>query len=163
MVNSRCVFGSSNGIRQFSANISRYQLTKTNSTGVTAVPILTENAPLNRFAICNDSKTLARTKTQKNRVGSDKQANVTSRVTPIPSNADPVSKADNTIKNLPKARRYTNSKTSPVNEQGAQLCPSGINIAAIKIVIKLTTGPNRKSHVVVLLCTVPFCSNRQTS
>src|SRR5207249_1985162 len=75
----------------------------------------------------------------------------------IMPNAGPLwSSAAAAVKNRPKPSRYTSRIRSPVKEIGA--CPpaNGTINTTIPVVTSPTTGPARKTQVVVVLNTDPF-------
>ena len=74
----------------------------------------------------------------------------------MPSNAEPVSRAAEAVKNRPRPSRYASRIKSPVNEIGPLELASGISSTAIPAVTSPTTGPARNTQVVVVLKTEPF-------
>ncbi len=88
--------------------------------------------------------------------GSASALNVTSRLAPIPSKADPVSSAAATVTNRMSPRRYAKSIRSPPNASGAGMPPRGTRLVATATAARPTAGPARNTHVVVRLYVAPL-------
>src|SRR5207244_2034870 len=99
MVSSRWVLGSSNGMREFSASRITNQLATTRTSDAPAV-----NHPADQGASSigqseSERDSLAITRRPKKSAGSASEAKLTSRAAPIPSKAEPVSRAAEAMKN----------------------------------------------------------------
>src|ERR1039457_5360408 len=163
MVSSRCVLGSSTGIRLVSARTKINRLTTTRSNGADTPLHVSEGAELSIVDNVKDDVRLASTINPKNSAGSARQAKVTSRAAPMPSKEEPVSSAANTVKKRPSPNRYANNTRSPMNATGALWYPSGIKQPAMIVVTTATTGPARNSQVVVVLSTTSLRINLKRS
>jgi hypothetical protein len=95
--------------------------------------------------------------------GSASEASVTSRLAPMPSKLDPVSKAATTVTNRITPSTYANATRSPVNARGAGNPPQGTSVVAASADANPTTGPARKTHDVVWLYTAPLRRSRARS
>ena len=95
--------------------------------------------------------------------GSASNANVTSRLAPMPSKLEPVSSAAMTVTNRAKPSRYASTTRSPLKASGAANPPSGTSPVATAAAARPTTGPARKTHDVVRLYTAPLRSRRARS
>src|SRR5712691_7046399 len=106
MVNSRCVFGSSIGIREFSASKTTNNPLATRTSGATGN--IAHDVIAGAFSIGereSDPDNFASTRKARNNAGSEKHANVTPRAAPNPSNDDPVSSAADVVKNRASPNR----------------------------------------------------------
>ncbi len=106
IVSSRCVFGSSNGMRQFSARSDDEQADEDqHERRARALPLAAE--PWCRASSTSESEPERFTSTSSPRksAGSARQENVASRAPPMPSNAEPVSSAAATMKKRASAEQ----------------------------------------------------------
>ena len=151
LVSSRWVAGSSTGTRQVSARVSTKRLPPASSSegaavrhaslsGCPSIPV-SRRSPVAR----------ARTVKQRKSAGSAKAATVTSRLAPMPSKLDPVSSAASTSMNRPSASSPAKATRSPGNCSSALRPSSGRRKPANTVAAVSTTGPKRKSRVVVVL------------
>src|SRR5260370_38655024 len=106
-------------MRAFSANRSTNQLTKTKRSEAPLDCQLEESAPASMALKLSVPERLASTNRPKKSTGSARQARVTSRAAPMPSKAEPVSKAAHAGKNLPKPSNHAQSIKSPAKEHEA--------------------------------------------
>ena len=102
MVSSRWVFGSSNGIRLFSARRTTNQLSRTAASAGVALAQVAAMAGPSMPEREKEPEARASTRRPKNRAGSARQEKVASRALPIPSKAEPVSSAAAMVKNRPR-------------------------------------------------------------
>src|SRR5579872_2148467 len=144
-------------MRQFSTKSTMNQLKSTSTSEAPEVIHFSASIVVPSIsASFNDPDRLARTRNPRNNAGSARQAKVTSRAAPMPSNGEPVSSAAQAVKNRPNPSKYAKSNTSPVNEIGALGPTRGISNPASATVANPTTGPARKIQVVVVLITEPL-------
>ena len=132
------------------------QLRTTSVRGAPAVSQWEPTDPPNMSERAKDSDSFASTSSPMKSAGSARQAKLTSRAAPIPSNADPVSRAEEAVKNRPRPNRYASSTASPTKDTGAPAETNGMRSSARAAVTTPTTGPARKTQVVVVLNTEPF-------
>src|SRR5713101_9751925 len=143
-------------MREFSASSTITQLSKTRAEGAPVVVHRDVTGPASMPARLREPEDRARTSRPRKIAGSAKQAKVTSRAAPIPSNDEPVSRAAHAVKNRPRPSKYANRITSPSNEIGALPWAKGTTSAPMPTVTRPTTGPARNTQVVVGLKTEPF-------
>jgi hypothetical protein len=99
------------------------------------VPI--ESMPLKE----RDDDNRTNTRNAKNIAGSVRTAKVSSRLEPIPSKAEPVSRAAAVVKNRERPKRYAKRIKSPVNEITEGIRPKGMNRPATRGTAILRMGP----------------------
>ena len=105
MVSSRWVFGSSKGMRQFSAKSTTKSPVKSRRSEAPVAPQIAGVTWCSIGVRLMVPESLVRVIRAKNRVGSARQEKVTSRAAPIPSKAEPVSRAATVVKKRPRAKR----------------------------------------------------------
>ena len=161
------MFGSSTGIREHSASRTRNKATATNNR---TKPASSQSAPLTCWCKPVNSNqpdlptaALATATSPNSSAGSASAEKKTSRLAPIPSNAEPVSKAAATVKNLASPSRYANSTKSPAKWTGASQGPNGTSSTAAAVAASVTIGPARNTHDVVRLYTAPLPSSLRRS
>ena len=105
IVSSRWVLGSSNGMRAFSASSTTARAAATSTaTGIDGTQMSLHTFPMawerERVPVARTSAAMASSS-----AGSASAENATSRLAPMPSNADPVSRAASTTKKRAVPRR----------------------------------------------------------
>ncbi len=105
MVSSRCVLGSSKGMRLFSTSSTMNRLSTT-KTSAPPLAFHAESTP-SPSMVDNDvePERLASTTNPSNSPGSASAEKVASRAAPMPSKAEPVSSAARMVKNRPRPNR----------------------------------------------------------
>src|SRR2546425_3569024 len=156
MVSSRWVARLSTGRRPVSASITMKSAANARRCpGLTAdsgsamvraaiSPRLVEPAPRASAKIASAS------------VGSASAATVTSRLAPIPPNAEPGSRPASARKNVPSSRRYTTTKRSPIRSTGNGAASTGTRTATISVLANTTNGARWKSHDALRDTTISF-------
>src|SRR6266536_2820867 len=119
MVSSRCVLGSSTGIREFSARERTKSPIAARTSAGAARPHASGSAGPSMPPSESEPVARARTRRQRKRAGSARLANVTSRAAPIPSNGEPVSSAASAVAKRARPRRYAKRTKSPLKERTA--------------------------------------------
>src|SRR4051812_35080508 len=112
-------------MREFSASSTTNRPAATRTSDATGKPAReTVKGARSIVVRLNEPESLASTRKARNNAGSEKQAKVTSRAAPIPSNDEPVSSAAVVVKKRARPKRYANKIKSPVKRMGLLNRPS---------------------------------------
>src|SRR5579875_3735958 len=142
MVNSKCVVGSSTGMRAFSAKRTISSAASVRlKVGALCAQALQEIAVRTGL---KDIRSVCRASAAKDhdKAGSANAEKVTSRLAPIPSKLEPVSSAARTVEKRPSAIKYATTIKSPVKDESAGKPPNGISVRARRSETSQTTGPS---------------------